>query len=165
MREQSSTGWKRRGSSIVFDRESLGPLINGDAWMVSLREALAWTTSFPRCAPEKQTILITGLSAVLDVMQPEEAERFLSAQVTPLIERVQSRWDQCGIVLGFVGSESSFEVTSTEEEVLYKRGRKRVHISQALWDGSATLNLTRLVRHDQGQNRDITMGYYVGRIS
>lgn len=165
MREQSSTSWKRRGSSVVFDREALGPLINGDAWMVSLRQALGWTSNFPASPPDTQTILVTGLSAVLDVMQPEEAERFLSGQVSPLIQKMQSRWDQCGVVLGFAASENSFEVTSMDEEVVYKHGRRRVRFSHSLWDGSATLNLARLVRLDRESKQNITIGYHVARIS
>lgn len=165
MREQSSTSWKRRGSSVVFDRDTLGPLINGDAWMVPLRQVLGWASSFPNSPPDKPTIHVTGLSAVLDVMQPEEAQSFLSNRVSPLIQKLQSRWDQCGVVLGFAASENSFEVTSTEEEVIYKHGRKRIHFSHALWDGSATLNLTRLVRRDRESGRDVTIGFHVARIS
>lgn len=38
MREMSSSSWLRRGSSIVFDHYTLGPLIAGGA-LVSLRKA------------------------------------------------------------------------------------------------------------------------------
>jgi hypothetical protein len=38
MREMSSSSWLRRGSSIVFDHSTLGPLIAGGA-LVSLRKA------------------------------------------------------------------------------------------------------------------------------
>ena len=50
MRDMSSSAWLRRGSSIVFDRLTLGPLIGGGA-LVSMREALGWMNAWPAEPP------------------------------------------------------------------------------------------------------------------
>lgn len=46
----SSSSWLRRGSSTVFDRHTLGPLIGSGA-LVSLREALRWMKGWPSDPP------------------------------------------------------------------------------------------------------------------
>lgn len=60
MREMSSSSWLRRGSSIVFDHYTLGPLIAGGA-LVSLRKAIGWMNSWPaKPVGRGQTVLVGG---------------------------------------------------------------------------------------------------------
>ncbi|WP_062282456.1 hypothetical protein [Neomoorella mulderi] len=111
-------------------------------------------------------MLVSGLETLLEVLDPVEAEAFLRKRVKPLIMEFQYRWDQCGLVFGFAAPERSFEVTVADEEVLFlRRDGKRVHLSFALWDGSTTLDVTRLVRDEPQTGRRITVGYHVARIS
>jgi hypothetical protein len=162
----SSSAWLRRGSSIVFDKHSLGPLIT-KGFLISLREALSWMKAWPAQPPEDgQTVLVGGLETCLEVLSPEDAEEFLRNRITPFVLEFQSRWDQQGLVFGFGTTDKSFEVTASQEEVLFlRRDRKRVRLSYSLWDGSATMNVTRLVRDDRQTGKRITLGYYVPRIS
>lgn len=164
MRDMSSSAWRRRGSSIIFDKFTLSTLIGGGT-LVSLREALGWSSSWPSAPPGKgQTVLVGGLETLLDVVKFSETENFLKNRVNPFIQEFQTRWDQCGLVFGFGTHERSFELTTSDEEVLFiRRDGERVRLSYALWDGSATMNLARLVRDEQGKR--ITVGYYVARIS
>ena len=164
MREQSSTSWKRRGSSVVFDREALAPLIGGEAWMVPLRQALAWREKLPVAPPAVSTILITGLEAVLEGLSVSEAEAFLEQRIGPLLEKIQHHWNNCGIVFGFAASDSSLRVTGADEQIVFNAGGgKKVCLSQPLWNGSATLNLSRLFEMRDG--KQVTLGYHVMRIS
>ena len=160
----SSSAWLRRGSSIVFDEYTLGPLIGGGA-LVSLREALGWMHAWPRKPPGSgPTVLVCGIETFLDVLEPAKAQEFLKTRVKPFVQEFQSRWDQRGLVFGFGTPEKSFEVTASDEEVLFvRRNGERVRLSHSLWDGSATMNMARLIRDEQGKN--ITVGYYVARIS
>lgn len=164
MREMSSTAWLRRGSSIVFDRLTLGPLIGGGA-LVSMREALRWMNPWPSQPPGSgPTVLVCGIETFLDVMEPAEAQDFLKNRVKPFVQEFQARWDQRGLVFGFGTHERSFELTVSDEEVLFiRRDGERVRLSYSLWDGSATMNVARLIRDEQGKS--ITVGYYVARIS
>jgi len=164
MRDMSSNAWLRRGSSIMFDRVALGPLIGGGA-LVSLREALRWMNAWPAEPPGGgHTVLVCGMETFLDVMEPAEAETFLKSRVKPFVQEFQARWDQRGLVFGFGTHERSFELTASDEEVLFvRRDGERVRLSYSLWDGSATMNVARLIRDEQGKS--ITVGYYVARIS
>ncbi len=164
MRDMSSSAWLRRGSSIVFDRLTLGPLIGGGA-LVSLREALRWMNVWPAEPPGNgSTVLVCGIETFLDILEPAEAQSFLKNRVKPFVQEFQTRWDQRGLVFGFGTHERSFEVTTSDEEVLFiRRNGERVRLSYSLWDGSATMNVARLIRDEQGNS--MTVGYYVLRVS
>ena len=108
MRDMSSSAWLRRGSSIVFDRFTLGPLISGGA-LVSMREALRWMNAWPVEPPGNgRTVLVCGIETFLDVMEPAEAQDFLKSRVKPFVQEFQARWDQRGLVFGFGTHERSF---------------------------------------------------------
>ena len=80
MLEMSSTSWLRRGSSVVFDKQSLGPLIAGGS-MVSLRQALSWLSDWPSGPPSgADSVLVCGLETCIEVLSREDAERFLQSR-------------------------------------------------------------------------------------
>jgi hypothetical protein len=111
-----------------------------------------------------QTVLVCGIETFLEVMEPAEAQNFLKSRVKPFVQEFQARWDQRGLVFGFGTHERSFELTAADEEVLFiRRDGEPVRLSYSLWDGSATMNVARLIREEQG--RCITTGFYVARIS
>jgi hypothetical protein len=164
MWNMSSSAWLRRGSSLVFDRATLGPLIGGGV-LVSMKESLSWMNAWPVEPPGNgPTVLVCGIETFLEVMRPVEAENFLKSRVKPFVQEFQARWDQRGLVFGLGSHERSFELTASDEEVLFiRRDSERVRLSHSLWDGSATMNMARLIRDEQGNH--ITVGYYVARIS
>ncbi|MGC8495495.1 MAG: hypothetical protein ACP5SH_27605 [Syntrophobacteraceae bacterium] len=166
MEKISSSAWQRKGSSIVFDKKSLGGLISAGA-VISLREALSWTIEIPAIFPVSgRTILVSGLETVLEIAEPQAAESFLSNRITPLLVNLQNRWTDCGIVFGFSSHGKAFEETSLDEEVLFwRRDRKTVRLSKALWDGSSALNMKRIVREADKPGEETTIGYHVARIS
>lgn len=166
MESMSTSVWQRRGACIIFDQQSLGPLIAGGA-VISLRQALAWSKALPAVPPVPgRTILVFGLETVLETMEPQPAEDFLCRRVRPLLIHLQNHWTDCGVVFGFTAHPRSFEETTLAEEVLFRRrDRKQVRLSEGLWDGSATVNMKRLVRADDQPEKDAPIGYYVARIS
>jgi hypothetical protein len=162
----SSSAWQRRGSSVVFDKVTLGELIQNQA-MVSLREALGWMKSWPEASPgSAHTVIVVGLEACLDLDSPKSVETWLQTHIKPFIEEFQRHWDQCGLVFGFGVSDKAFTVTSADEEVVFTRSdHKEVRLSYALWNGSSTLNVTRLIRQGDRAGEPVTVGYHVRRIS
>lgn len=162
----SNNVWQRRGSCVVFDQKSLGPFI-ADGAVISLREALTWSKEFPANPPVPgRTILVSGLETVIETMEPQEAEDFLTRRIRPLLIDLQNRWTDCGVVFGFTSHPKTFEETSLEEEVLFRRrDRKTVRLSEGLWDGSATVNMKRVVRKGDQPGGEVIIGYYVARIS
>lgn len=158
--------WRRLGSSIVWNSAALAPLLSAGC-LVSLRQALSWRSAWPPAPPSgSDTVLVGGLEACLEVLAPTEAEQFLRRQIKPLILNFQRRWDQRGLVFGFGAPENAFRVEPANEEILFlRRDQTHVRLSFAMWDGSASLNLNRLVQPAVGVKGNVTIGYHVQRIS
>lgn len=166
MESISTTAWQRKGSCIIFDQKSLSPFIC-DGAVISLRQALSWFKRLPAVSPVPgRTILISGLETVIETMKPQGAEEFLCRRIRPLLIHLQNRWTDCGVVFGFTSHHKTFEETSLEEEVLFRRrDRKQVRLSEGIWDGSATVNMKRVVREGDQPGEEVIIGYYVARIS
>jgi hypothetical protein len=160
MREMSSSAWQRRGSSIVFHRNLLVPLIEAGA-MVSLHEALSWLTNWPTDPPKGgKTVLIAGLETCLEVMVPPEAENFLRRTIRPLLIECRSRWDQCGLIFGFGCSEKRFCVDPQDNILFLSLDGSTIRLSEGLWNGAANDELFCLMT-PQEKNRDVVGGYHV----
>lgn len=160
MREMSSSAWQRRGSSIVFHRNLLVPLIEAGA-MVSLREALSWVKNWPPEPPNGgNTVLVAGLETCLEVMVPPEAENFLRRTIRPFLLECRNHWDQCGLIFGFGCSEKRFFV-DPQENILFVRDNTKIRLSEGLWNGAAADELFQLMILDSEKNRDVVGGYHV----
>lgn len=161
----SNTVWQRKGSSVIFDKVSLGEFITEGA-VISLRHLLSWSQGFPVDPPVTgHTILVSGLETIIETMEPQVAEEFLARTIRPLLKNLQSRWPACGVVFGFSSHANAFEETVLNEEVLFRRrDRRTVRLSDGLWDGSASLLLKRVNRQGE-EGGDVIVGYYVDRIS
>ena len=158
--------WRRLGSSIVWNSAALAPLLSAGC-LISLREVLSWRKVWPSAPPcGSDTVLVGGLEACMELLVPPEAEQFLRRQIKPLILDFQRRWDQRGLVFGFGAPENAFKVEPASEEILFiRRDQSQVRLSFAMWDGSASLNLNRLVQPAGGAKGKVTIGYHVQRIS
>jgi|SRR5690554_4048720 len=162
----STDVWKRKGSAVVFNQSSLAPLISSGA-IISLRTFLSWSDKLPENVPvPEKTVLVCGLETIIETMEPLDASDFLARRIRPLLTDIQNRWTGIGVVFGFTAHPKTFEENSFSEEILFKRrDRKKVRLSDGLWDGSAGFNLRRIVRETNAQTSEITLGYYVSRIS
>lgn len=165
MEDMTSTVWQRRGSSVVFNGDLLGPLISSGC-MISLREILGWVGSWPTAIPGGQsTVLVSGLEAALEVMEKTEAENFLRCKITPIIQEFQSRWDAVGLILGFGCSANRFRI-DTFENVLFKcPGGNELMLSNSLWNGCARHDMCRIMTKSQQTNNLVLGGFYVKRLS
>lgn len=166
MESISNSVWQRRGSAVVFDQKSLTPFITAGA-VISLRQAMSWSKGLPSIPPVAgRTLLIAGLETMIETLESPEAEDFLARRIWPLLIRLQSQWTDCGVVFGFSAHPKAFEETARDEAVRFRRrDRKEVQLSEGLWDGSATMNMRRVVRDGDKPGEEIIVGYYVARIS
>jgi hypothetical protein len=161
----SATIWQRKGSCVVFDRHALGPLIEAGG-ILSLRQALSWTTAPLPAEPPGKSILISGLETILHTLPPQETHDFLLRRIQPLIIKLQNTWTECGLIFGFASPAQVFIEDAMSDEVLYKRSdQQKIRLSEGLWDGSATVNMKRIVRETSEQGKEETLGWYVARIS
>lgn len=165
MQEMTATTWQRIGSSIVFSSELLGPLIS-EAAMVSVREALGWMKSWPKSVPNNaQTVLVSGLEAVIEVMSQQDAEVFLSTKIKPFIHEFQRRWDEVGLVFGFGCGPSKFRL-GTFEDVLFKCPTGgEIKLSDSLWNGTAKKHMYQIIVENKQTNKAEAGGYYVKHLS
>jgi len=161
MRDMSASSWLRQGSSIVFDKTKLGPLVTSGC-LISLREALSWIEHFP-LAPKNgaDTVLVGGLETCLDLLPASDAETWVRTHVRRFIVKFQNEWDRRGLVFGFSTPNKVIHQIS-DDEVLFKSNNKVIRLSHALWNGTATVDVARLVTDDREVN---TVGYHVRRIS
>jgi hypothetical protein len=165
MIDMSSTAWRRRGSSVVFDKGLLGPLIS-EGCLVSLREALSWVRAWPSDPPAgHSTVLVGGLETCLEVLPPAEGEDFLRRRLRRFLKEFQAQWDQTGLVFGFGCSPKRFALDSYENVLFALPGGTQIRLSENLWNGAALHDLTRLVTIDPQTHQQGTGGYYVRHLS
>lgn len=165
MHDMSSSAWQRRGSSVVYSRHMLGPLIAAGC-LVSLREALGWLRQWPDAPPGNgHTVLVGGLETCLEVLSTGEAEDFLRRRVKPFILEFQSRWDQRGLVFGFGCPSQRFRVDAQENVLFSHPQGGAVHLSSCLWNGAAGQDLYRLLTKDPATNQPVLGGFHVRRLS
>ena len=143
MKDMDSTTWKRKGSSIVWSPELLGPLIT-DGFAVSLRTPLSWMTDgFPDDPPGgKNTVLIGGLQTVLETAgSRDQAYDWLRNNIMPLVRAAQTHWPTTGLVFGMAGPGRLFDLNEADDLVYFGRSRdrnKKVRITLGMWNGAAT---------------------------
>lgn len=163
MREYSSAFWTTRGSSVVFDKQLLGPLLNANT-LVPLRVALSWLSTWPANPPGgNQTILVGGLDTVLEVLSAADAEAFVQKNIRVLIRRFQEQWNECGIVFGFAVPKERFKESIQEEVFFVNRSGDEIPLSDAIWNGAAAHDMWRLMRRGDTGQQLAHGGYYAPR--
>ena len=168
MKDMDATTWKRKGSSIIWSPDLLGPLIT-DGSAVPLRTALCWMADgFPDDTPGGGgTVLIGGLQTVLETAgSTEEAYDWLRTNIMPLLRAAQAHWPLVGFVFGMTGPRSLFRLDEGDDLVYFGRWNdrsKNTRITLGIWNGAAT---------GEGAYRLITTGsmkevggYHVSHIS
>jgi hypothetical protein len=164
MKELSADSWKRQGSSVIWDRDTLQSLLPV-ASLVSLRTFLTWHDAWPAQLPRNsRTILVGGLQTCLELMSPTEGEAFLLQRVQALISRQQSKMEQVGVVFAFHNAtHRAFDVTHRDEEISYKRaGHPLMPLSVPLWGRGSSADIHLVLRSAQPRE---PIGYHVRRIS
>lgn len=156
--------WLTRGSSVIFDKVMLGPVL-ADGSLVPLRQVLGWLSAWPSATPNGgRTVLVGGLDTVLEVLPPREAEDFMRQRIRPLISEFQNRWTECGLVFGLNAEPERLIEDPVSEMVNFKRRDDvQICLSTELWNGSAVTDMRRLVRTDRTAGQRVCGGYYAPR--
>jgi len=163
MQDMTASTWLRRGSSVIFHSQLLGPLID-ESSLVSLRTALGWLKNWPAEPPGNgSTVLIGGLETVLEVMGPQEAEEFLRERMRKLVCEFQSQWDGRGLVFGFGCSGKRFSQDAYDNVLFSVPGNQVIRVSESLWNGSATHDMYRIMAVDPETDKRESAGFNVRR--
>ncbi|MDD3269888.1 MAG: hypothetical protein PHX14_11245 [Syntrophomonadaceae bacterium] len=141
MREITGSAWQRRGSSLIWDRELLGPLLRENR-LIPLHQALNWLHEpLPVNPPTTggKTIVVVGLQPVLESLEPEQSFNFLRHRLQRLILKVQDGYGGgVGLVLGLNCNWKQWRVDSSEKAYLTLRPGREIEITPALWNGVAS---------------------------
>lgn len=167
MEEMTAKNWRRTGSSIVWSRELLGPIIlNTEA--TPLREVLKWLEfGFPESPPgNSKTILVGGLQTVLETMPDADAAYdWLRANILPLCRRIGRHWSAVALVFAMDGPARLFTHNEADDLVYYGRGSdksKQIALTRAIWNGAATgIGAYKLIAEEAKE----VGGYYVQHVS
>jgi len=167
MQEMTSTGWQRKGSSIVWSPNLLEPLIVGSE-AIPLRIVLGWHNhGFPESPPgDRQTVLVGGLQTVLSAFSDGSlAYDWLRQHVLPMVRSFQYKWDRVGLVFGMDGPGKLFSTSAADDLVYFGKGKdnsKKISLTLGIWNGAATGGgVSQLLVPDTKE----VGGYHVQRVS
>ena len=162
-----ATTWKRKGSSIIWSRDLLGPLIT-DGSAVPLRTALSGWRTASRSTRLAALALFWSAAFKRSLKRPVQQRR-------PTIGFVRTSCRFCGrrrlialvgFVFGMTGPRGLFHLNEGDDLVYFGRFNDRsenTRITLGIWNGAATgEGAYRLIT--TGSKKEVG-GYHVSRIS
>ncbi|MBA3936145.1 MAG: hypothetical protein H0X38_01695 [Planctomycetes bacterium] len=166
MKRIGGTSWMRQGSTVITHLETASMLLaqagqSADGVRLEpLRTALRWAAEgWPAELANVSTLVVNGLSAVLDRCTPEDSAEFLRTKAKLIIRRSQEQWTRTGILFLFPTHPSTLSV-DLDDRVIYRLpGGGSVALSHELWNGAA--KDLREIHADV----DTIIGYHVLRLS
>jgi hypothetical protein len=151
--------WTKRGVSVVWDAKALsglGPMSNA----LSLRDWFRWSEEgWPEregyfTGNEGRTIVVAGLDAVIDSLDPEEAEVWLQDNLLPCITDFQHKvagGGQDAALIFWMVHKKRFRYHTAKDAVRWKcspaHGQQELPISHCIWNG-AQADIKRIIPPD-----------------
>lgn len=160
--DANSRVWRRRGSSLVWDKYLLGSLL-GQSTPLPLREVMQYVDGeIPSSPPSQGPILVSGLQTCLEVLDPRTAFSFLRQRVQRLVRLAQDQWPGHALVFCMTCTWEHWKIDVNDYAFLKNRSGHDISVTYGLWNGVAS-EAQRLVVERDGR---ITYGgFYVSRFS
>ena len=143
MNQTRDTVWQRRGVTWLWDAEALGQVSQAkQVW--SLRQFLsavgAWSEDLP--SNNGQTLVVAGLEGSLDLLAPDEAEKWLAEDIKAAILSFQDFWGSGGaLVFWLPGGSNRLHVNQATDAVAWRcaapHSSAQIDFGRILW-GEAT---------------------------
>lgn len=167
--------WKRKGHTILWDPASLASFAKSEQ-AINLREFLRMhAAGWPDAALEsamvkRRALLVAGLDAAIDSMEPADALAWLEKTVYPAVisfeKNVADGASQAALVFWFADGKrfrhSMADLVAWWEcSIAY--GQNPIPLSRGLWNGSSSSMQEIRERMDDGKS--VHVGYYVQKIS
>ena len=139
MRQMHDTVWQRRGTSWIWDEEARN-LVCSAAEVWSLRQFLQSVGSWPEDLPsnDTQTLVVAGLEGSLDLLAPDEAERWLGDVIKDAMLSFQSCYEgQAALIFWLPLGQGRLKVQTATDAVTWlceapHRGRQ-LDFGRILW--------------------------------
>lgn len=136
----ANDNWQRRGVSLLWEGIALGSLIDLKE-ALSLRELFALAADWPETLPSAggNAVVAVGLEAVLDCLSPQDAERWLSDRLHPLLAGFQSEYgSEAALIFWLPGGRSRLLAQAAEDRYLWRcsPGETTLPLGRLLWSGA-----------------------------
>ncbi|MCX6876430.1 MAG: hypothetical protein NTW21_21870 [Verrucomicrobia bacterium] len=167
--------WKRKGISVLWDVAGLASLGSLQT-AISLREFFLWNaddwredSTHARFSGGARRIVVAGLEAALDCMEPEAAEEWMAQQLLPVINRcaeILFEGGTGGALLFWMVKHDRFRVKLENGEILWtcdgEHRDRKILFSHGLWNG-AYRDVQRIA--PLRTETEPGLGFYLQRIS
>jgi hypothetical protein len=164
--------WKRQGHSLLWDVEALASFCKPEQ-AISVRQfvrlAAAKWAGVDNLLVKERALVVAGLEASIDAVEPDEALTWLDQEVYPAVTGFQREvafgGSEAALIFWFADSRR-FEYRPAAEAAFWKcssaHGRKEIDLGRRLWNGSEP-NSQEIRSKTLGHSR--FAGYYLQRIS
>ena len=137
------SSWQRRGFSIVWDPSILATLVAHPNEVTSYREFARISKKWPDTLPSMSgnTLIVSGLDGCLDVLNPDDAEKWLERELKDKILSFQSEYEGLAALIFWVpGGRKRVTVEAATESYLWRCSapyqQRELQIGRILWGGS-----------------------------
>lgn len=117
MRALDSDVWKRRGISLLFDNRALADLAKPSE-VLSMRQWVSMARSWPEDLPSNhgRTLVVAGLGACLDLLDPDDCEEWVFRQWTRTVASFQAEYDgEASLVFWLPDGRSRIKMNAASE--------------------------------------------------
>lgn len=139
-------GWAKYGTALLWNRHLLQPITQTDQ-VYSLRQFLRlaqqpldhWPEDLP--ANHGKTLVVAGLDSCLEVLDPDDAQNWLTDTLRPALLRFQDQYQgDKGLVFWLPEGQARIQYSPAEPSYHWKlglSGQVTFPLLQSLWSGAA----------------------------
>lgn len=148
-------GWSRRGFALLWDVRMLVQLVN-PRHVVSLRQFFALSGNWPEDLPaaEGDALVVSGLEGCLDVLNTDDAERWIEQDLKEAILSFQDNYQgQAGLVFWLPSGRHRISMRGASEQYYWKHrnsGTEGLAIGRLLFSGAEN-EVERLLDSEDGK--------------
>jgi len=139
MKQLRDTGWKRHGTSWLWDAEALAQVSTAsEVW--SLRQFVQASVHWPEDLPsnDSNTLVVAGLDGCLDLLSPTDAEGWLASAMKDAILSFQEFYDgQAALVFWLPSCAGRITINSATDAVSWRcahpNAQENIDFGRVLW--------------------------------
>jgi|JI10StandDraft_1071094.scaffolds.fasta_scaffold04302_5 hypothetical protein len=167
--------WKRRGHTLLWDASSLASLCHSEEAVTLRRFLLMHKAGWPDAELEAtlvkgRALVVAGLDAALDAMDPDAAMSWLETVAYPAIisfeKNVADGASQAALIFWFADGRrlrhNMADLVATWDCSL-AYGQRQIPLSRGLWNGSSSS--MQEIRERKAEGKSVHVGFYVQKIS
>jgi hypothetical protein len=167
--------WKRRGHTMLWDAGSLASLCHAEHAVTLRRFLMTHAAGWPEADLDAtlvkgRALVVAGLDAALDALEPEDAMAWLESVVYPAVisfeKNVADGASQAALVFWFADGRrirhSMADLVATWDCSL-AFGQRQIPVSRGLWNGSSAS--MQEIRERNADGKAVHVGYHVQKIS